>query len=132
MAEGLTGLNGAVLIGGVRVASIRQWTWTRESTTVDVGGFGDVYEQTRVTRKRGTGSFTGVWAKNDTVGQGATEDAYEAATQIALGLQIESGKVYTVQAFLSQLEVGAQYDGATTFNSNFVQFGAPTSLADHS
>jgi hypothetical protein len=125
-------LDGAVLINSVRVASIRNWTWTRESTVVDVGGFGDTYEKSRVTRKRGTGSFTGVWAKADTVGQGATEDAYEGSDQVTLQLQLETGKVYSIQAFLSQLEVGAAYDGVTTFNTNFVQFGAPNSLADHS
>lgn len=131
MAEGLAGLDGAVIVDGNEVASIRSWTWNRESTTVDVGGFGDTYEQTRVTRKRGTGSFQGVWAKDDATGQGAVESAYEAATEITLQLQLETGKVYSVQAFLNSLEVGAQYDGATTFNCNFVQFGAPNSLATH-
>ncbi len=131
MAEGLAGLDGAVIVQGQEVASIRSWTWNRESTTVDVGGFGDTYEQTRVTRKRGTGTFQGVWAKDDVSGQGATESAYEAATQITLQLQLETGKVYSIQAFLNSLEVGAAYDGATTFNVNFVQFGAPNSLATH-
>lgn len=131
-AEGLTGLNGAVLIGGANVASIREWTWTRESTTVDTGGFGDVYEKTRVTRKRGSGSFRGLWAKGDATGQGAVEDAYENSDLVSLSLQLESGKVYVLNAYLSQLEAGAQYDGATTFNCSFVQYGAPTSMADHS
>lgn len=132
MADGLTGLDGAVIVDGSEVASIRSWTWNRESTTVDVGGFGDTYEQTRVTRKRGTGSFQGVWAENDAAGQGATETAYEASTQVTLQLQLQTGKVYSIEAFLNSLEVGAQYDGATTFNVNFVQFGSPNSLADHS
>ena len=132
VADGLAGLDGSVEIGGTRVASIREWTWTRESSTVDTGGFGDTYEKTKVTRKRGTGSFRGLWAKGDAAGQGAVEDAYENSTLVSLSLQLESGKVYVIDAYLNQLESGAQYDGATTFNVSFVQYGAPTSMADHS
>lgn len=131
-AEGLTGLDGSVEIGSERVASIREWSWTRESNTVDTGGFGDEYEKPKPSRKRGSGSFRGLWAKDDVAGQGAVEDAFENSTRIVLNLQVETGKVYSLNAYITQLETGAQYDGATTFNCNFVQDGAPIDLADHS
>lgn len=129
--EGLTGLDGSVEIGAARVGSIREWTWQREANVVDTGGFGDTYEKPKPSRKRGSGSFRGLWAKGDAAGQGAVEDAFEDSTAVVLNLQEEDGKVYSINAYITQLEVGAQYDGATSFNANFVQDGAPISLADH-
>ena len=131
-AEGLSGKNGAVYIEGNRVASMRSWRWSRRSNTVNTAGFGDDYEKAKPSVKSGTGSFQGIWAKGDAVGQGAVEDAYENDTLVTLNLELESGKVNSLEAYITELEVGAEYEGVTNFNATFSQWGSPNSIADHS
>lgn len=129
MATPLTGLDGTVEIEGTVVASMRSWRYTIEMDAQEVGGFGSQWEVQKPGRKSGSGSVEGVWAYGDASGQGAVQTAAENATQVTLTLGVDGSHEYVLEAYITNLEVGAEYDGVTTFNFEFVQYGAPTTLA---
>ena len=132
VATPLTGLDGTVEIGGTVVASMRSWKLTMATDTQDVGGFGSQWEVQKPSRKSASGSCEGVWASGDAGGQGAIETAFSTAAQVDLSLGVNATLAYEVEAYITNLEVGAEYDGVTTFNFEFVSGGAtgPT-LAGH-
>jgi predicted secreted protein len=133
VATPLTGLDGTVEIGGAVVASMRSWTMTIEMDAQEVGGFGSQWEIQKPGRKSYGGSVEGVWAYGDASGQGAVQTAAEAATEVTLTLGVDASHSYVSLAYITNLEVGAEYDGVTTFNFEWVGSGVdgPTSLASH-
>lgn len=132
MATPLTGLDGVVEIEGTVVASMRKWSLDLEADTQEVGGFGSDWELQKPGRKKGSGSFEGIFAYGDSGGQGAVQAAFLADTQVTLTLGDDASHTNVVEALITKLGLGAEYDGVTMFNCDFVVYGEPTSLASHS
>src|SRR3712207_3274401 len=116
MATPLTGLNGAVQIEGVAIASLRSWSLTHDMDPQEVGGFGSRFERQAPGRHSIEGSCEGVWAYGDAAGQGALELAARNDTLVTLTLGTDASHLYVGEAYITSLEVGAEYDGVTTFN----------------
>lgn len=131
VARGLTGVDGAVRIASTLVAKMRRWRKTEERTMVDTGGFGDEWEEPNGVRLRGSGSFEGIYAVDGATGQQMIEDALRANSIVILDLQHESGKVDQINARISQVEKGQDFEGASTFNAQYVQVGPPITDAGH-
>lgn len=131
MATPLTGLDGTVEIEGTVVASMRKWTLDLEANVQEVGGFGSEWEVQKPGRKKGSGSFEGIFARGDSGGQGAVQTAFTANTQVTLTLGNDGTAENVVEALITKLGLGAEYDGVTMFNVDYVVYGEPTSLASH-
>jgi hypothetical protein len=112
---------------------MRSWSLTIETDVQDVGGFGSQWEIQKPGRKSASGSVEGVWAYGDSGGQGAVQTALENTTEATLTLGVDASHEYVLDAYITNLEVGAEYDGVTTFNFEFVSSGetGPTTLASH-
>lgn len=131
MARGLTGVDGAVRIASTLVGKIRRWRLTTERNVVDTGGFGDEWEEPDGTRLRATGSFEGVYAIEGESGQGQVKTALIANALVVLDLQQKTGYVTQINARITQVEEGTDFDGASTFSAQFAQVGAPIAEAGH-
>lgn len=131
MATPLTGLDGTVEIEGAVVASMRSWDLTLSTDPQEVGGFGSKWEVQKPGRMSGEGSFAGIFAYGDSSGQGAVQAAFLANTQVTLNLGDDASHENVVEAFITELALGAEYDGVTKFEASFVLNGEPTSLASH-
>lgn len=130
VAKGLVGDDGAVRIGGTLVEKIRRWRHSGNRTMVDTGGFGDDWEYPQGVRKRATGSAEGVYATG-AAGQAAITAAFDSGDPIVLDLQQKTGYVLSINAVISDLERGTDYDGASTFNFSFAQQGPPIAESGH-
>lgn len=131
MATPLTGLDGTVEIEGAVVASMRKWDLTLTTDPQEVGGFGSKWERQRPGRMSGEGSFAGIFAYGDASGQGAAQAAFLANTLVTLTMGNDGGHENVVEAYLTELKLGAEYDGVTMFEASYVLDGEPTSLASH-
>jgi predicted secreted protein len=129
MATPMTGLNGTVEIEGTVVASMRSWELTLSTDPQEVGGFGSKWERQAPGRMSGEGSFEGIAAYGDAGGQGAVQAAFTNNTLVTLTLGEDATREHVVEAYITELTFGAEYDGVTNFSASYVLDGEPTSLA---
>lgn len=120
-ANATVGLNGDVLVSGVAVAEITEWTLSPSAQVEDTTTFDDGRDATHLTTIiTWTGSFTGNWYYGDTAGQKALFDAFDGGTTVTLYLQDMDPKSYHHgTASITGVDISVTKPGVNKVTFNF-------------
>jgi len=115
----ICGNGGKVLVSTHEVGEIASWDLTIERSPTEVAKFGTSRDYLVCNPYSWSGTFTGNWYMDDTVGQKALENACTGGTTVTLHLSTDGTDEYYGTAYITQVAVTTPYDGIVGVTFNF-------------
>ena len=120
------GNSGEVLVSTHVVAEIGNWSLTIDRSPTAVPKYGTTTDYLLCTPYMWSGSFSGNWYYDDTVGQTALHTALTGGTTVALHLSVDGTDEYSGTAYITQISSTTPYDGIVSVSFNYQGSGALT------
>ena len=118
------GCEGAVKVGAITIAEVRNWNLTETTEILDASALGSCAKVKKSGMTDGTGSVTCLWDDTDTTGQGAMTNSAEVELNLYPKGATTGSTFVTFQAIITTASVSGSFDGFVEKTFDYEATGA--------